>query len=56
MHEQKGSFQGIDTCDICNFGDFNFLSKLLNESESRSIAQRADINDLLDKYEKHGYV
>ena len=56
MHEQKGSFQGIDTCDICNYGDFTFLSKLLNESESRSISNRADINDLLDKFEKNGFI
>ena len=29
MHEQKGTFQEIDTCDICNYGDFSFSSILL---------------------------
>ena len=48
MHEQRGSFQGIDTCDVTNFGDFGYCSKLLNESESRSIKHRPDINALLD--------
>ena len=56
MHEQKGSFQGIDTCDICNFGDFSFMSILLSETESRSIANRPDINDLLEKYQRYGYL
>ena len=56
MHEQKGSFQGIDTCDICNFGDFLFLSILLSESESRSISNQTDINNLLDKLERSGFI
>jgi hypothetical protein len=56
MNEQRGSFQGVDTCDICNFGDFTFKSRLLSEFECRSVSNRADINDLLDKYEKYGYI
>ena len=56
MYKQTGSFQGIDTCDLCNFGDFSFSSKLLSETESRSIHHRPDINDLLDKFEKFGYL
>ena len=48
MHEQQGSFQGIDTCDVTDFGDFSFCSVILDESESRSIMNRPDINSLLD--------
>ena len=47
MIEQNGSFQGIDTCDVTNIGRFNLTSCLLNESESRTIHSRADINALL---------
>ena len=32
MHEQRGSFQGIDTCDVTDFGDFRFCS-VLNRTE-----------------------
>ena len=28
LSKQKGSFQGIDTIDVCNFGDFSFCSHL----------------------------
>ena len=56
MHEQRGSFQGIDTCDVTDFGDFSFTSILLDESESRSIMNRPDINSLLDSLEKDGYI
>ena len=48
MHEQRGSFQGIDTCDVCSFGDFGHASILLDETESRSIKYRSDINALLN--------
>ena len=54
MHEQRGSFQGIDTCDVTDFGDFSFCSVLLDESESRSIINRPDINSLLDNLEQDG--
>ena len=56
MHEQRGSFQGIDTCDITNFGDFSFCSVLLDESESRSIKYRPDINSLLDQLTTDNYL
>ena len=56
MSEQTGSFQGIDTCDATSFGDFSYCSTLLDESESRSIKYRADINSLLDQYEIDGYL
>ena len=45
-------FNGIDTCSITNFGDFSFCSKLLDESESRAIAHRPDINALLGNLTK----
>ena len=48
MHGQRGSFQGVDTCSATTFRDFSYCSFLLNESESRSIKYRADINSLLD--------
>ncbi len=48
IHEQRGSFQGIDTCDVCIFGDFGHTSILLDETESRSIKYREDINALLN--------
>ena len=50
--EQRGLFNGIDTCSITNFGDFSFCSKLLDESESRAIAHRPDINALLGNLTK----
>ncbi len=52
MHEQRGSFQGVDTCDVTNFGDFSFCSVLLDDSELRTIKHRPDINALLDSLEK----
>ena len=56
MHEQRGSFQGIDTCDVVMFGNFSFPSMLLDQSESRSIQYRPDINALLDTLQKDGHV
>ena len=50
--EQRGSFNGIDTCNITNFGDFSYCSKLMDESESRAIAHRPDINALLSNHLK----
>ena len=48
MHEQRGSFSGIDTCSITNVGKFDFTSILLGESEARSIICRPEINALLN--------
>ncbi len=56
MHEQRGSFQGVDTCDVTNYGDFSFCSVLLDESELRTIKHRPDINALLDSLEKDGFL
>jgi hypothetical protein len=47
MNEQRGSFNGIDTCSITNYGRFDFCSKLQHENECRSIGNRPDINALL---------
>ena len=49
MSEQKGSFQGIDTIDVCSVGDFSFCSHLTHENECRCISYRPDINSLLQK-------
>ena len=56
MHEQRGSFQGIDTCDVVMFGNFSFTSILLDQSECRSIKYRPDINSLLDTLHKDGRI
>ena len=53
MALQQGSFQGIDSADITMKGNFAFCSKLLEESESRSIVNRPDINALLDNLVQH---
>ena len=49
MHEQRGSFNGIDTCNINSYRKFNFNSKLLSEFESTSIINRPDVNSLLNQ-------
>ena len=48
MHEQRGSFSGVDTCSITNVGKFDFTSILLGESEAQSIICPPDINALLN--------
>ena len=48
MHEQRGSFQGIDTCNVTKYGNFNHNSYLLHESELLYIANRPDIISLLN--------
>ena len=49
MHEQRGTFNGIDTCNLTSYHQFDFRSKLLSDSESRSIVNRPDINGLLNQ-------
>ena len=49
IHEQRGSHLGSYTCGLIKFGNFGFCSPLLDESESRSIINRPNINSLLDK-------
>ena len=49
MHEQQGSFIGIDTCNITSYRKFNFQLSLLTHSESTTILNRPDINSLLNQ-------
>ena len=49
MHEQRGTFCGIDTCSLTNFGRHDFTSFLLSRTESYTIAHRPDINSLLSQ-------
>ena len=44
MHEQKGSFNGIDTCSVTLFGKFDFQSSLSAVNDARSLSQRPDIH------------
>ena len=52
MHEQRGSFQGIDTCNVTSIGNFAHNSHLLRRSELLSIANRPDIVSLLSDLRK----
>ena len=54
MHEQRGNFNGIDTCSLTQYRNFKLLSYLLQENESRSIIGRADINALLTQCVNEG--
>ena len=47
MHKQRGTFNGIDTCSVTNYGNFDFCSKLLDKSKGRSIKNHPDTDDLL---------
>ena len=47
MHEQKGSFQGLDTCNVISVGNFSNNSHLLRQYENLFIANRPDIVSLL---------
>ena len=49
MHEQRGSFNGVDTCNISSYRKFDFVSSLLTKFESVSIVNRADINSLFNQ-------
>lgn len=49
MHEQRGAFNGIDTCNISTYRKFDFNSALLSEVEAVSIVNRPDINGLLNQ-------
>ena len=44
MFEQTGTFNGVDTCSVTNYGNFDFNSKLTNEYEARLLINRPDIN------------
>ena len=47
MYEQCGTFNGIHTCSVTNYGNFDFCSKLLDKNEGRSIKNRPSTNALL---------
>ena len=49
MHEQRGSFNGIDTFNVSSFRKFYFNSKLLNDFEGKENFNRPDINSLLNQ-------
>jgi hypothetical protein len=49
MHEQKGTFNGIDTFSLTDFTRLDFTSKLLGEYEARAIINRPDINANLSR-------
>ena len=51
MHEQRGSFLGIDTCTIHSIGNFSFIDPLLDNSEALTICNRSDIAALLYRLE-----
>ena len=52
MHEQRGCFNGIDTCSITSVGDFSCREPVLDEHEALSITHRSDTMSLLQKLEK----
>lgn len=52
MHEQRGSFQGIDTCNVTTLADFAHESHLLRQFENLYVAQRPDIVSLLSELVK----
>ena len=54
MHEQRGTFNGIDTCNITSYRNFYIRSELLTDAESRFIINRPDINALLSQMVEEG--
>eukprot|EP00957_Ditylum_brightwellii_P123789 9436371-Ditylum_brightwellii.AAC.1 len=56
MFEQKGTFLDIDTCSMTNFEYFNFCSKLLHDTETRSLKNRPDMNILLSQLAKENAI
>ena len=56
MFQQTGSFNGIDTCSATSYGRFDFNSKSIRESESRSIFNRPYINVNLSKLREENII
>ena len=55
LFQQKGTFNGIDTCSATMFGQYHLPpSLLLSESESRSIYNRHDIKSHIESLRKEG--
>jgi len=44
----RGVYGGIDTCNVTQFGNFNFCSYLTEKNESLSITRRPDIRGLVN--------
>ena len=49
MHEQRGCFNGVETCNISTYRKFNYNSQLQTYLESCAIINRPDINALLNQ-------
>ena len=47
--EMRGVYGGIDTCNITEFGNFNFTSHLTDRNECLTIRRRPDIRALLNR-------
>ena len=52
MKEERGNFNGINTCSVTQYRNFMLISVLLEGYESRSIRGRPDINALLNQFLK----
>lgn len=44
MHEQRGTFNGLDTCSVTNYGKFDSSSILLQQVQDLSLYGRPDLN------------
>ena len=56
MFEQRGHFNGLDTCNHVEFGNFEKRSLLRFQNEDRSIQNCYDINAHLDTLCKHNVI
>lgn len=56
MHEQRGSFNGIDTCSVTLFGKYNFQSTLSAINDARAMSQRPDIHGHLETLVKENII
>ena len=56
MHTQKGTFNGLDTCNVTSSGQFDKCLLLLFQAQARSIMNRPDINTLLHQLTNNGIV
>ena len=56
MTEMRGNYTGLDTCDVVEFGNFCYHSKMLFESECLSIIHREDIKAKWKHYYEMGLV
>ena len=56
MHEQRGTFNGIDSYSLKYFHRFDFTSKISAESEARSLVNRMNINAILTQLTKENVI